>query len=208
MQEKNLLVLTNIPNIENALTERYGAGQGAAIFEVAVQKLQRLIEETDDFCDEGIRRHFNSNMLPVIAVYKAMLDAGIPSAEAKELVGDELHATIAVKSERYKKLGRLPFAYQLFRLFCPAVLKKDYPEIGWKTKWLLRNGKGLAFDYYSCIYVQTTKALGCPEICELFCQNDDISFGALAPRIVFGRTKTLANGDDCCDFQFLNGRRL
>lgn len=208
MQEKNLFALTNIPNIKDALNNRYGAEHGAAIFEAATQNLQQLKGEADDLGDEAIRHHFNSNMLPVIAAYKAILYAGIPSAEAKESVGNELHATIAVKSGRYKKLGRLPFAYQLFRLFCPAVLKKDYPEVGWKTEWLLRSGKGLAFNYHSCIYVQTTKALGCPEICELFCQNDDISFGALAPRIIFRRTKTLANGDDCCDFQFLNGHRL
>ena len=46
-------------------------------------------------------------------------------------------------------------------------------------------------------------ALGCPELCPLYCENDDIAFAGLAPKITFRRTGTLASGALCCDFHFL-----
>ena len=48
-----------------------------------------------------------------------------------------------------------------------------------------------------------TQALGCPELCPLYCENDDIAFAGLAPKITFRRTGTLASGAPCCDFHFL-----
>lgn len=39
----------------------------------------------------------------------------------------------------------------------------------------------------------------CPELCKLFCDVDDVTYGGLK-KIGFSRTKTLGYGGDCCDF--------
>ena len=43
----------------------------------------------------------------------------------------------------------------------------------------------------------------CPELCCVYCENDDISFSGLLPKIRFERTGTLGNGSPYCDFHFL-----
>ncbi len=55
------------------------------------------------------------------------------------------------------------------------------------------------FDIVGCPYQRVTAELGVPEICNLFCTNDDIIYGDL-PGIRFSRSGTLGRGDAVCDF--------
>jgi hypothetical protein len=55
----------------------------------------------------------------------------------------------------------------------------------------------------SCIYKDICDAKGCPELCAVFCENDDIAFSGLMPKIRFERKGTLGKGVDCCDFHFV-----
>jgi hypothetical protein len=41
---------------------------------------------------------------------------------------------------------------------------------------------------------------GCPELCHLFCDVDDVTYGGLN-KIGFSRTKTLGYGGDCCEHE-------
>ena len=41
---------------------------------------------------------------------------------------------------------------------------------------------------------------GCPEIVAGFCRADDEAYGHMHPKLKWGRTKTLGQGGDCCDF--------
>jgi len=52
-----------------------------------------------------------------------------------------------------------------------------------------------------------TKKYGCPELCTVFCENDDISFRGLMPKIRFERKGTLGQGADKCDFHLINTKR-
>ena len=45
------------------------------------------------------------------------------------------------------------------------------------------------------------KENGCEELCHLFCDVDDVTYGGLK-KIGFTRTKTLGYGGDCCNFHF------
>ena len=61
-------------------------------------------------------------------------------------------------------------------------------------------------DYYDviihrCLWYTACVENECPELCRLFCDVDDISYGGLK-KIGFSRTKTLGYGGDCCDFHF------
>ena len=42
---------------------------------------------------------------------------------------------------------------------------------------------------------------GCPEIVAGFCRADDEAYGHMHPKLKWGRTKTLGQGGDCCDFR-------
>lgn len=52
---------------------------------------------------------------------------------------------------------------------------------------------------HSCCYSEIFGELGVPEVAPLSCRMDDVDY-ALVPEIRFQRTKTLAGGDECCDF--------
>lgn len=83
---------------------------------------------------------------------------------------------------------------------------KDFPKAGWQTEWKLDNKKELSMNIHSCLYLDTFTKYGCPEICKATCDTDITTYGGLAPKVIFLRTKTLAEGGDCCDFRFLNAK--
>lgn len=61
-------------------------------------------------------------------------------------------------------------------------------------------------NYYNitittCLWHEACVEHGCPELCPLFCDVDDVTYGGLK-KIGFTRTKTLGYGGDCCDFHF------
>ena len=102
-------------------------------------------------------------------------------------------------------LTRLPFAYTLYRLGVKRYLANPFPgRVGHPMGPLRRKRDSL--QPRTCLYQEVTQALGCPELCPLYCENDDIAFSGLAPKILFRRTGTLASGAPCCDFHFLRSR--
>lgn len=59
-------------------------------------------------------------------------------------------------------------------------------------------------DYYDititkCLWHTACVENGCSELCSLFCDVDDVTYGGLK-KLGFSRTKTLGYGGDCCDF--------
>ena len=61
-------------------------------------------------------------------------------------------------------------------------------------------------DYFDvtitkCLWHTACAENGCEELCRLFCDVDDITYGGLK-KIGFTRTKTLGYGGDCFDFHF------
>ena len=58
-----------------------------------------------------------------------------------------------------------------------------------------------ALNTYRCYILETLKAYDAAELTGLFCKTDDWLTEAL-PRITWERTKTLARGDDFCNFRW------
>ena len=62
------------------------------------------------------------------------------------------------------------------------------------------HGNEARFNIVRCPYFETCKRYGCPEITRCFCDGDDAGYGDLHPRLIWGRTRTIGRGGDCCDF--------
>ena len=106
-------------------------------------------------------------------------------------------------------------AFCCFRAFCPVKYSATAREntghllccIELQAKhqappYVLPKGAG----YYDltikkCLWHDACVRFGCPELCRLFCDVDDVTYGGLR-KIAFTRTKTLGYGGDCCDFHF------
>jgi len=81
-----------------------------------------------------------------------------------------------------------------------------YPKVGWETEWVSFNDKEIHFNFKTCIYVDMTLQYGCPELCTVFCKNDETIFSGYVPKIYFSRNGTIAKGASYCDFHFINGK--
>lgn len=94
----------------------------------------------------------------------------------------------------------------MYRLFVKSVMKKKFPHKDWNIEWVRCDEREIHFDLTRCIYKDLCDAEGCPELCAVFCENDDIAFGGLMPKIRFERSGTLGKGSDRCDFHFIKNR--
>ena len=79
-----------------------------------------------------------------------------------------------------------------------------------KTTTLQRStqtkGKGCyGINITKCLWHDACVRFECRELCPLFCDVDDVTYGGLR-KIGFSRTKTLGYDGDCCDFHFYQKR--
>lgn len=101
------------------------------------------------------------------------------------------------KHELTAKMEKIPGFYRIYsKIFLRVVKKTDL----WESTQ--EHGK----DYFNvtmhkCLWHTACKENGCEELCRLFCDVDNITYGNLK-KIGFSRTKTLGYGNDCCDFHF------
>lgn len=197
---------TMLGHFSKALETYFDAGVSEGICICAERRFQEMLSDAEYRHNEQIRWHMQMNLLPGIAIYLALLDHIADREKAIDLT-DEVFEVARIRNQRKNKLlGALPFGYALFKHFAPAIIARQYPEEGWRKRWVRKDKGEICFEMKTCIYLETTTAYGCPELCPLFCKNDDVVLAGFGPRIVFKRTGTLAEGSDCCDFHFCNGR--
>lgn len=184
---------------------KFGEDVGSKIYETAENILAEMINEADYKNSKAIKWHMDKNMLPTIAMYLAFKQFGITCERAYNHTAEILQIACKRIQKKNRFLGKMPFGYSLFKLFCRTIIAKQYPKEGWHTEWIEYNNEEIHFDFTSCIYAETTKRYDCFELCPLFCANDDITLAGYSPNIIFERSKTIGRGQSKCDFHFING---
>lgn len=185
-----------------------GSEAGESLCDGIRDRLKALIGTVDDRGSDTVRHHINDNILPVVSIYQVLQESGLSRDAAYTRAAGWMHEIMEQRAATFRKMARMPFFYSLFRRICPGFMKKNYPVEGWDMRFKRRDRVETAFDCCRCVYLDVTTKLGCPELCIAFCENDDISYGAMKPKVHFIRTKTLADGGDCCDFRLVNGKYL
>ena len=182
------------------------ADTGIKTYQAAENILAKMINEADYKNSKAIKWHMDKNMLPTIAMYLAFKQFKITCERAYDYTSEILQ--IACKKAQRKNLflGKIPFGYSLFKLFCKSIITEQYPKEGWNTEWIKYNNEEIHIDFTSCIYMETTRIYNCIELCPLFCANDDITLAAYSPNIIFERSETIGRGQNKCDFHFINGK--
>jgi len=143
-------------------------------------------------------------------------DAAMFSAMVK-IAGKE--EALAIHHEVMDKIARPiqemlnPPQDQLLATEDPFTAWRDY----WTAFWLAEKNAGLhdyeiaedsdeafAIHVKYCAFCEIPRLCGIVEACEPNCYSDEVFYpGYMEPLGVrFVRTKTLARGDDCCDFRF------
>ena len=179
-----------------------GEERGRKIYQEADDIFSRLEAEADYKDNNAIREHIQMKLLPPMAYYKALLAEGYDNHTSLDFVRKETIKTAEKKKAAMSRMSRLPFSYSIYRMCVKKFMMKNFPSAGWKTEWIRCDGKEIHFNLHSCIYWDMCCKYDCPEICTVYCENDNISFSGLLPKIRFERSGTLGNGADYCDFHF------
>ncbi len=194
--------------IKKDCTVAFGNEKGMKIYTDSSFILTELLETADFRNSKAVEKHLRYFILPEIAFYRAMQNNGIAKEKAYLFLHEELQKT-AIKAGR--KIGIfqiLPFFFYITKWIVKKTMAHYFPKEGWQTEWKVDNKKELAMNMHSCLYLETFRKYGCLEICKATCDTDITTYGGLSPKVIFLRTKTLAEGGDCCDFKFINGKKI
>ena len=183
--------------INEFLNEEFGVENGKEIFSKQEMILDDLIKNIKDK-SKNQKKTLIQTILPRIALYKAM--------QKKELSDEEVYKhmqkymlDIVAKQKHLSmiKMEKVPCFYFLYsNIFLRVVRKTDLWESTQK-----HDKKSFDVTMKKCLWHTACVENDCAELCHLFCDVDNVTYGELK-KIGFKRTKTLGYDGDCCDFHF------
>ena len=178
------------------LGEIYGKKKADAIFRYADAQLRKL-ESSEPDADKTSR----SYAFPAVAIYRA-IDHYSP--------GKALEITRACGTKtglRMKKVFRRVTALPGI----PALMWKNMDRIsskmssGYDCKNVIVTQHLCSLDVVSCPLYEKAKELGTPEAVQMICCMDKEYMNGFRG-IDYTRTKSVAEGDDCCDYRLRDSR--
>ncbi|MEI3532588.1 MAG: L-2-amino-thiazoline-4-carboxylic acid hydrolase [Bacilli bacterium] len=177
--------------------------------ELDTEVAQKIFDEQNNILDKFILNAFNktknqlktlkNTILPRIALYKALNNYGFSMEDSNNHMKNYMLNYIAKsKHNSMVKMEKVPGFYSLYsKIFLKIMRKTDLQQSKQK-----HDAKSFDVTITKCLWHQACVENECPELCRLFCDVDNITYGELN-KIGFTRTQTLGYGGDCCDFHFL-----
>lgn len=183
--------------IQNYLIEEFGTSKGNALFDKQEKQLYEIIEKTKGKTKNQMKTLIQT-ILPRIALYKVLLNEELPKEDVYQYMRKYMIDKIAAK--KHASTAKMELVPGFYKIYSSIFLKIM------RTTDLQENTQSYGKDHYDvtitkCLWRTTCKENGCEELCRLFCDADDVTYGGLK-KIGFTRTKTLGYGGDCCDFHF------
>lgn len=181
--------------IKAFLAESFGNDRGGELFEMQDKALGEIIGNTKGKTENQMKTLIQT-ILPRIALYKSFIAAGLSDDDVYKYMRKYMLEIVAAKKHSSTvKMEIVPGFYAIYsRVFLKIMRTTDLQES------VQEHGK----DYFNvtitkCLWHTACVENGCEELCRLFCDVDDVTYGGLK-KIGFTRTKTLGYGGDCCDF--------
>lgn len=183
--------------IKSFLTEEFGKDKGDLLFDRQESILNKLIENTENKTKNQMKT-LTQTILPRVALYKALSEGDLEKEDVYKYMRKYMMDKVAEKKHASTaKMEKVPGFYFIYSsVFLKIMRTTDLQES------VQSHGK----DYYDvtitkCLWHTACVENGCEELCSLFCDVDDVTYGGLK-KIGFTRTKTFGYGGDCCDFHF------
>lgn len=176
--------------------------------ELDTEVAQKIFDEQNNILDKIILNAFNktknqlktlkNTILPRIALYKALNNYGFSMEDSNNHMKNYMLNYIAKsKHNSMVKMEKVPGFYSLYsKIFLKIMRKTDLQQSKQK-----HDAKSFDVTITKCLWHQACVENECPELCRLFCDVDNITYGELN-KIGFTRTQTLGYDGDCCDFHF------
>lgn len=183
--------------MESFLINLFGAA-GQPIFQRQQALLEkRLAQQQALGRSQTQLQTLRQTILPVICLYQALLEQPAHRETALEVAGQFASRKAEETARQLREIQHRPDFFPGFRQLFLEGLKGD----AWESRVLPTGPNQLSFEIHRCLWKDACDQCGCPQLCAVFCRNDEISYGNLE-RLDFQRTQTLAAGGSCCDFHF------
>ncbi len=183
--------------IKAFLTEEFEKDRADALFSEQDKMLSALIQNTKGKSKNQMKT-LAQTILPRIALYKTLVKAGFPEDDTYKYMRKYMLDIVAAKKHASTaKMEIVPGFYAIYSSVFLKIMRTTDLQVSTQT-----HGK----DYYDvtitkCLWHTACVENGCPELCRLFCDVDDVTYGGLR-KIGFTRTQTFGYGGNCCDFHF------
>lgn len=181
--------------IKEFLAESFGNDRGEKLFEMQDKALGDIIGNTKGKTENQMKTLIQT-ILPRIALYKSLQAEGLSEDDVYKYMRKYMLEIVAAKNHSSTaKMEIVPGFYAIYsKVFLKIMQTTDLQES------VQEHGK----DHFNvtitkCLWHTACVENGCEELCRLFCDVDDVTYGGLK-KIGFTRTKTLGYGGDCCDF--------
>ncbi len=165
------------------------------------QKRYEILCRENAADSKPLRAHTYRRIYPGIAVYEALRADGIGQERAVWYVREyfqRFSARFVPHLQRAIKL--LGLAKRTPEIFMRVSLQSFGPDAGFGYEFPENRGNEARFNIVKCPHYEACLRYGCPEITRAFCDGDDAGYSHLHPKLIWGRTKTIGRGGDCCDF--------
>ena len=183
--------------IREFLIEEFGGEKGRTLAAAQEETLAALIKNQNGKSESQMKT-LSGTILPSIALYKALMKSGLAQEDAYARVQKYMIEKVAAqKHASTARMEAVPFFYALYsRIFLKIMRTAD----AWEST---QRRKRDSFDVTitKCLWHTACAENGCMELCRLFCEADNVTYGGLK-KIGFSRTQTLGCGGDACDFHF------
>ncbi len=184
-----------------AVARDMGQEQAEKIMQRAARYDEKLKRE-NAADSKVLRKHTFKRIYPAIAMYRSLQKAGVDSDKAIWYINQYYVPFCQKAAKGLRAIVALPgVADRLPGLFI-RIASKGFPEsAGFEYDWPQMPERTTGFNMVACPYFETCKRYGCPELTKIFCDADDITYGHMHPRLIWGRTTTLGHGGPYCDFR-------
>ena len=183
--------------IKSFLIEKFGTEKGKILFDKQEKIFRAIVENTTNKSKNQMKTLVQT-ILPRIALYKALSESGLPESDSHACMQKYMLGTVA--AQKHLSMVKMESVPGFYFIYSHVFLKFTNTSDLWECTQ--SHGK----DYFDvtmkkCLWHTACKENGCAELCRLFCDVDNITYGGLK-KIGFSRTTTLGYGGDCCDFHF------
>ena len=172
--------------------------QSDALWQKATEKLDAYLMRYSSL-SRGVHMHTDSRIFPSAAIYLTLKDA-VGQTVACQIIRDAAVQTCRPIEQKLQKLMKLPGMRSLFLKAWDPITKRVFGAgNGFVNVFYPKKAGEYRMDITACPYCRYFSELGCPELTEIFCDNDERIYGHL-PGLVFERSGTLGKGAERCDF--------
>ena len=182
------------------VSEDVGKVKAAQIARSAQKRYEALRAENSSDSKE-LRSHSYKRIYPGIAVYEAMRAEDISQEKAAWYIREYFQRLAAKRVPFFQRaIKTFGLARKFPYLFVAGVKKSCQPNAGFVYELPESHDNEARINIVRCPYFEICKRYGCPEITSAYCDSDDAGYSNLHPKLIWGRTKTIGHGGDCCDF--------